>query len=215
MTSCHCSASDKEFDRRRARRDARRFRRRGPDPGTRQLLAAIREAPLPSDPTLLDIGGGVGTIHHALLDQGFSHATHVDASTAYLAVADQEVRRVNHGGRVTFRHADLREVAASVHDADVVTLDRVVCCDPDYNHLLGAAATHARHLLGFTFPRSRWYIRAFVAMSNAWRRVQGAAFRAYVHPPDAMAAVLEKHGLRRRWSGGTWIWAVEVFERAA
>ena len=215
MTSCHCCASDKEFDRRRARRDARRFRRRGPDRGTQQLLTAIREASLPPNPTLLDIGGGVGTIHHALLDRGFGEATHIDASAAYLAVADEEAQRLGHAGRVAFQYADFREVAASLAVADVVTLDRVVCCDPDYRSLLVAAADHARHLLGFTFPRSRWYNRAFVGMANAWRRLQGAAFRAYVHPPEAMTAVLEKHGLRRRWRGGTWIWAVEVFERVA
>jgi hypothetical protein len=86
MTSCHCCASDKEFDRRRARRDVRRFRRRGPDPGTQQLLAAIRDASLPSHPTLIDIGDGVGTIHHALLERGFGRAIHVDASAAYLAM---------------------------------------------------------------------------------------------------------------------------------
>lgn len=116
---------------------------------------------------------------------------------------------------MSFQHGDFREVAAAVPIADVVTLDRVVCCDPDYSGLLAMAADHARNLLGFTFPRPRWYTRAFVAAANAWRSVQGAAFRAYVHSPAAMTAVLEKHGLRRRWAGGTWIWAVEVFERTA
>ena len=214
MTYCHCCATDKEFDRRRARRDARRFRRRGPDAGTRQLLTAIGDASLPPRPTLLDIGGGVGTISRALLDRGFSQATHVDASAAYLAVADEEAQRLGHARRVTFRHADFRDVADTVPVADVVTLDRVVCCDPDYDSLLAAAADHARHLLGVTFPRLRWYTRAFVAVANVWRRIRNETFRAYVHRPAAMAAVLEQHGLRRRWSGGTLIWAVEMYERA-
>jgi magnesium-protoporphyrin O-methyltransferase len=177
------------------------------------LLAAIAEVALPAKPTLLDIGGGIGTIHHVLLDRGFSHATHVDASAAYIAVANEEANRLGHAQRVTFEHADFREAAASVPRVDVVTLDRVVCCDPDYGSLLGAAADHAGRVLAFTYPRARWYNRAFVAMANAWRRVQGAAFRAYVHSPGSMTAVLKKHGLRRRWTGGTWIWKVEVFER--
>lgn len=215
MSSCHCWATDKEFDRRRAQRDARRFRRIGAEPGTRQLLTAIRNAALPPHPTLLDIGGGVGTIHHELLDRGFGRATHVDASVAYLAVAAEEAERRGHADRVTFHHADFRELAATLPVVDVVTLDRVVCCDPDYASLLAAAADHARNLLGFTFPRQRWYTRAFVATANAWRRVQGAAFRAHVHSPAAMTAVLEKRGLRRRWAGGTSIWEVQVFERTA
>jgi magnesium-protoporphyrin O-methyltransferase len=192
-----------------------RLRRRGPDPGTRRLLGAIRAATLPPDPTLLDIGGGVGAIHHLLLDQGFRRATHVDTSTAYLAVAAEEAQRLGHADRVSFRHADFRDVVAELPPADVVTLDRVVCCDADYAGLLEAAADRTRLILGFTFPRARWYTRGFVAVANAWRRIRGATFRAHVHPPAAMMAVLEKHGLRRSWSGGNWIWAVEVFERTA
>lgn len=193
----------------------RRLRRRGPDSGTRQLLSAIRGVTLPPGPTLLDIGGGVGTIHHSLLDQGFRQATHVDASTAYLVVAAEEARRLGHADRVIFKHADFRTVAAELPAADVVTLDRVVCCDPDYGSLLAAAADHTRRFLAFTFPRSRWYTRTFAGAANAWRRVRGAVFRSYIHSPAAMTAILEKHGLHRCWTGGTWIWAVEVFGRAA
>jgi magnesium-protoporphyrin O-methyltransferase len=97
----------------------------------------------------------------------------------------------------------------------VVTLDRVVCCDPDFDGLLGAAADHARHLLALSFPQQRWSTHLFVGGNNAWRRVRRRSFRAYIHSPDAMTRVLERRGLRRCWSGGTWIWRVELFERAA
>ena len=150
-----------------------------------------------------------------LLDRGFGHATQVDASQAYLAVATAEAERRGHGGRVTVTYGDFHAVAPATPMADVVTLDRVVCCDPDYSGLLGAAADHARHLLAFTFPRARWYTRAVVAIQNAWRALVGDPFRAYVHPPGAMAAVLESRGMRRRWAGGTWVWQAELFERGA
>jgi len=203
------------FDRRIANRDLRRLQRRGPDPATRQLIAAVRESPLPPHPTLLDIGGGVGTIHHVLLERGFAQATHIDASQAYLAVATAEAARLGHADRVTFAHGDFRVIAPSVAPADVVTLDRVVCCDPDYAALLGAAADHAQRLLAFTYPHPRWYTRAFVATMNAGRRLRGNPFRAYVHPPAGMIAVLESRGLRRRWAGGSWLWRAELYERAA
>jgi O-methyltransferase len=215
VTSCHCCTTDQKFDARVAERDLRRFHRRGPDPATRQLLAAVRAAPLSPLPTLLDIGGGVGAIHHTLLAQSFSRATQVDASTAYLAVAAAEAGRRGQADRVTFLHGDFRVLAPNLPPADVVTLDRVVCCDPDYAGLLGAAAAHARRLLAYTYPRPRWYTRVPIAVGNAWRRLRGQSFRVYVHPPAAMAAVLAQHRLRCRWSGGTWIWAAAVFERVA
>ena len=213
MTTCQCCAADREFDPAIARRELRRFQRKGPSLATGQLLEAVRGGSLPREPSVLDVGGGIGAIHHVLLDRGFARATHVDASQAYLAVARDEAERRGHKGRVTFAHGDFRDLAATTPAADVVTLDRVVCCDPDFAGLLNAAADHARHLLGFTYPRDAWFTHAFVAVINAWRRFRGEAFRAYIHPPEAMDAVLQARGLRRRWAGGTRIWRVEVFER--
>lgn len=213
MATCHCCAADQQFDQRLAEGDLRRFRKRGPDPATKQLLAAIEKQPLPPQPTLLDVGGGIGAIHHILLDRGFAQATEIDASQAYLAVAAAEAERRGHRGRVSLLHADFHEAAATTAVADVVTLDRVVCCDPDYAGLLAAAADHARRLLALTYPHDRWYTRLFVVVMNAWRRLRADPFRAYIHSPAAMIGVLEAHGLRRRWAGATLVWQAELFER--
>jgi magnesium-protoporphyrin O-methyltransferase len=213
MDCCRESANEEFFDARTARRELKRYRKRGPGRWTRTLLAAIEGASLPAGSTLLDIGGGVGTIHHRLLEHGFAHATQVDASTAYLAAAGEEASRLGHAGRVTFRHGDFHTLASELPLADVVTLDRVVCCDPDYESMLGQAAAHTRRLVAFTYPRPRWIVRVVIAGGNAVGRMLGRTFRAYVHPPTAMAAVLERNGLRRRFAGGTFLWAAEVFER--
>ena len=201
------------FDAAIARRDLKRFHRRGADAPTRQLIAAVRSASLPKQPTLLDVGGGVGTIHHILLDHGFVRATHVDGSPDYLAAAAGEAERLGHKERVQFTHADFPSVAATIAPVDVVTLNRVVCCDPDYERMLRAAAGCARHLVAFSYPRPRPLVRLVVSLGNWFQRVRGKDFRSFLHPPAAMAAVLEALGLRRRWSGGTWVWAIEVFER--
>ena len=215
MTCSHCVVTDRQFDAAIARADLKRFRRRGPDAATRKLLAAVQAAELPAEATLLDIGGCIGAIHHRLLDQGFARAVHVDASTAYIAAAKGEAERLGHGERVTFRHADFRAVAEEIAMADVVTLDRVVCCDPDYGGLLRAAADHARRLLSFTYPRRNWLSRAIAEVGNRWRALWGDPFRSYIHSPTAMAAVVERAGLQRRWEGGMIVWAVVVFERSA
>ena len=213
MTGCHCQAADRQFGDRIARRDLRRFARRGPDAPTRDLVAAIRATPLPPRASLLDVGGGIGAIQHLLLEQGFGHAVQVDASKAYLAVAAAEAERRGHRSQVEFVHADFKVAAADLAAADVVTLDRVVCCDPGYPALLGAAAGHAKRIVAFSYPRPGWITRAFVAAVNAVNLLLGRAFRAYVHPPAAMFAVLEGAGLRQRWAGGGRIWAVALFER--
>ena len=213
MTSCHCQVVDKQFDTRVARRDLLRFLRRGPEPSTRHMLAAILARPLPPGPTLLDVGGGVGVLHHILLDRGFAGALQIDISDAYLATAAEEAARRGHSDRVAFQRGDLSSLAPGLPRADVVTLDRVVCCDPDFTRLLAAAADRARCAVTFSYPRPRWLVRAFVATANGARRLVRRAFRAYVHSPADMAAVLERSGFRREWAGGSWVWAVELFER--
>ncbi len=66
MPSCQCCGIEDQFDRARAEHDLRRYRRRGPLPTTRRLLQALGTRPR-TGATVLDIGGGVGVIHHELL----------------------------------------------------------------------------------------------------------------------------------------------------
>jgi hypothetical protein len=214
MSCCQSCTASKVFDRRVAERDLRRYRRRGPDAATRVLIAALQARSLPPAPTLMDVGGGVGTIHHVLLDQGFSHATHFDASDAYLAVAVAEAERLGHAARVDFQSGDFSG-AGSLPTVDVVTLHRVICCDRNGPDLLGIAAEHARHLVVFSYPRPRWITRAFVACFNAVKRLARDPFRVYLHDRAAMVAALERQQMRPVWSGGTFAWRMEIFERAA
>ena len=213
MPSCQCCGIEDQFDRERAERDLRHYHRRGPLQTTRRLLRALSERHRPGL-TVLDIGGGVGVIHHELLRRGFAGATHVDRSQAFIDVARREAASVGHAGRVEFVHGDFRGVATSLATADVVTLDRVVCCDPDFASLLPLAADRARHTLGLSFPVDRWYVRWFVSVSNAWRWVRGSDFRVYVHSPAAMDALLRHLGLHRTHSEATIVWSIEVWVRA-
>lgn len=213
MSCLECRDLDEQFDPAIARRELSRYRKRGAEPATRLLIRAIEDSKIAAGATLLDVGGGVGAIQHELLDRGFSSALQVDASSAYLKASADEADRVGHTARAAFRHANFREIASELPEFDVVTLDRVVCCDPDYATMLDGAASRARRLVALTYPRDHWPVRLVVAAANALRRLTGRSFRAYVHKPAEMAAVLEGNGLKRRWNGGTIVWAAEVFER--
>lgn len=213
MPSYQCCAINDQFDRARAEQDLRHYHRRGPQPTTRLLLAALRDQPR-GGATILDIGGGIGVIHHELLKRGFGAAIHVDRSQAFIDIARQEAARIGHEPRVTFVHGDFRSVATTLEPADVVTLDRVVCCDPDFATLLPLAVGRSRHVLALSFPRDRWFVRLFVSLSNVWRRLRGSDFREFVHSPEAMGALLQTLGLRRTRTDALLVWAIEVWERA-
>jgi len=104
-------------------------------------------------------------------------------------------------------------IAGTLPDADVVTLDRVVCCYPDAKALLGVAAARTRQVLAFTYPRDRWYVRTMFALGNFWLRLTGKKFRAFVHAPDGMRAVLEAAGLVRATRRETLVWTLDLYRR--
>src|SRR5215510_6409672 len=120
-----CEMENNTFGEDEAKANLKDYRRRGPAKQTKFILEAIRSLRL-KDAALLDIGGGIGVIHHELLEDVAREATHVDASSAYLKVATEEAKRKGHADRIKFIHADFTDVASDLPPADIVTLDRVV-----------------------------------------------------------------------------------------
>jgi 2-polyprenyl-3-methyl-5-hydroxy-6-metoxy-1,4-benzoquinol methylase len=205
-------APEAQFDRKVAERDLRRYRRRGADATTRLMLAELRRWPLEGR-RLLDVGGGIGVISRELADTGVASATIVEASPAYLEVARREAGS-QFGSRPTqFILGDFAVIAGTLPEADVVTLDRVVCCYPDAEALLQQAAGRARQLLAFSYPRDRWYVRTLIVLENFWRRLTGKEFRAFVHGPERMRAVLEAAGLVRATRRETLVWTLDFYRR--
>jgi magnesium-protoporphyrin O-methyltransferase len=102
-----------------------------------------------------------------------------------------------------------------VPDADIVTLDRVICCYPDMPALVGAAADRARRLIGAVYPPDTWWTRIGVRAVNALMRLRRSEFRVYMHSPSDIDDVLQRRGFdcvtRRR----TMLWQIAIYERPA
>jgi magnesium-protoporphyrin O-methyltransferase len=214
MTCCHCEATEHQFNDAAARRDIRRYRRKGPDSTTQEILEAVR-GPHLKGASLLDVGGGIGVIVHELMSEGIESATLVEAASAYIRAAEDEASQRQHPGRLSVAHGDFVELAAKLHSADVVTLDRVVCCYPDFEHLLEAAAAKTEHMLGLSYPRGRWHVKVVVAIQNAFRRLTGNPFRTFVHSTRRMHELLSTAGLERCHERSTMVWQVAVYRAPA
>lgn len=213
MNCClDCEDTRRVFGPDRAEADLRRYRRKGPDPSTRLMLEELRRMPLEGT-TLLDVGGGIGVLGLELLAAGTRRVVQVEASNAYLEVSQRQFKERGWGDRILAVSGDFAALGEGTDVADLVTLDRVVCCYPNYEALLGRACDHARKVLALSFPRNRWYVRATITLENLWRRLTGSSFRAFVHSPRRLAAVMERSGLRRVAQRGTAVWVVEVYRR--
>ena len=163
--------------------------------------------------SLLDIGGGIGALSFELLAAGFARATLVDAAGEFLTVAGREAERRGESGRLAVREGDFVGVGGSIPHADVVAMDRVVCCYPDYRELLESALEHAVRLFAISYPRDRWFVKGVVGLENGLRTLRQSAFRVFVHPAAAMKGLAEEHGFHCVRQGGTIAWAVELYAR--
>lgn len=211
---CNRDAYDETFGDRFARRVARRYRKHGLD-RTRTRVVDFLSAHGLEGATVLEIGGGVGEVHLELLRRGARVATNLEISTSYEEEAARFLAGSGFEGRVTRRFLDIATAPDEVEPADVVVLHRVVCCYPDYERLLAAAASHARHLLVFSHPPRTLVTRLSFGFDNLLRRLRHNDFRAFVHPPEAMVAVVEAQGMAVRYRHRGLAWTVMGFDRAA
>ena len=163
--------------------------------------------------TVLDIGAGVGAVHLELLEAGSGPAVDVDGSPAYVAVAREEAARQGVGDRVAYETGDFVELADSIGPADLVALDRVVCCYPDMRALVSLSAARARRRYGLVYPRDTWWLRMGGGLANGLLRLFRRRLRMWIHRTVEVEAVIAEAGLRPSYRRNGILWQVVVFER--
>jgi len=198
------------FTERVARRDAARYRRRGLGKVSRRLF----ELADGKGRDVLEVGGGVGALQIELLRSGVERAVNVELSPAYEDAAADLLREAGLASRVERRLLDFGRDASEVPAADVVLMNRVVCCYPDMPSLVDAAAEHARRLLVLSYPPDTWLFRLATRMINAWCRASRKEFRFFVHPPAAMFRVAAERGLELAARERRSMWELAALERA-
>jgi hypothetical protein len=214
VTCCDPHGCDEFFSARFAQRVAKRYRKRGLDKTARRMVAFVEKAGVEGS-TVLEVGGGVGEVHLELLKRGASRAVNLELVPAYDGEALRLLREAGLDGRVDRRLHDIAADPEDVEGADIVVLHRVVCCYPDYERLLGAAAAHAQRVLVFSHPRRNPVSRLLLAAQNAWFRVRGKEFRTFAHPPSAMLDVCRAAGLGSQLTHSGMVWQVQGLSRAA
>lgn len=210
-----CCATDLElgFDERVAARDLAAYRRDGLPADQRRLLAALVADGLGGH-SVLDIGGGIGAIHHDLLRAGARSVTDVDGSTAYLRAAQEEARQQGDLARIDYRHGDFVQLAEEIEPVDVVILVRVLCCYPDMPALVRASARRARRSYGVVYPRSTWWMRAAARASEGLRPVTGPiAGPGYVHSERDVDAAVRGEGFAPADIDSTWYWRIAFYRK--
>jgi 2-polyprenyl-3-methyl-5-hydroxy-6-metoxy-1,4-benzoquinol methylase len=209
---CNARGCDRFFGPRFARRLAKRYRKRGLDKTATRMVAFLDERGIVGA-SVLEVGGGIGEIQIELLKRGAAHAVNLELSPAYDDEASALLRENGLEDKVERRLIDIAAEPGEVEPADVVVLNRVVCCYPDYERLLTAAAGHARRLVVFSYPPRNVVSRLVVGTENVVFRLLRKEYRAFAHPTSAMIGVLGEHGLHPTFAHRGLAWQVTGLER--
>ena len=214
MSCSQCIGIENAFDGKHTAGELKRYLRSGPRATTRALVDQITALGVDGR-TVLDIGGGIGAVHFALLSAGARTATDVDASSEFLRAAQEQAKRRGLGDRVTHRHGNFVDLAPDIPAADIVTLDRVICCYDDARALLEASAHRAKSVLGLVYPCDTRLSRFLNSILNLMQVVQGKDFRTFVHSQEQIDSILQSKGFENRSRVKRGFWQVSVYSRRA
>ena len=197
-----------------ARSEARRYRRKGLDATSRRIVEFLKGQGVEGR-SVLEVGGGIGAIQIELLKAGASGAVSIELTPTYERVANELLSEAGLSDRVERKVMDFAQAASRVESADVVIMNRVICCYPDMPRLAGAAADHARELLVMSYPRRSWWMRLGLGIANMMLLVMRREFHIFLHPPGRIIATSEQHGLQPVLSERGFIWSVAALRRTA
>lgn len=196
-----------------ARKNLKRYRKKGLGAIERQIVASLSTEDV-AGARVVEIGGGIGAIQVELLGRGAHEGEIVELVPAYEPYALELAREKGLDARSRFRVADVLAQPDAIPPADVVVLNRVVCCSPDGVQLAETAAGLATRVLILSFPRDRFLARAFARIVNGLQRLTRRSFRVFLHPKPSLFAAAQAQDLRLAETGRTLVWEFAAFRRA-
>jgi magnesium-protoporphyrin O-methyltransferase len=194
-------------------RDLNRFRKKGPSKSTKILIDTIVRSQNRDlkNKSLLDIGSGIAAIGLTLNEKGSVRVINVDVSKEYLNKAEDEVTIQGFKDRFEFINGDFLDIAEDLPRADIVTLDKSICCYRDFKNLVQTSIIKSKNIFGIVIPRDTWWVILINNLGNFIRIITGNKFRTFVHPVDQIIEITKKYGFTNKYSQTAWEWLILVF----
>lgn len=206
----HCCAADIIFDSKSANKQYNRYLKKGPTRVTARIIEQLSSVNKEGK-NLLDIGGGIGALQWSFLECGGSTTLGVDASQSYLEKAKEHALQSGWQDSTQFIKGDFSEVDVSKFKPDIITLDKVICCYPDYKQILGKVCGMARQYISLSYPLDGFISKVIEKVGALFIKLKTKDFRPYVHNVSDVRTFIHAEGFERISHNLVFPWNVETY----
>ena len=212
MTCKHCCGADQLFDLKGAKKELKKYRKKGPGKTTKKLIELLFKGGV-VDQSLIDIGGGIGAIQWAFIENGGKNTIGVDASSGYLSLARAIAEEKGCVEKVDLLQGDFVDLTENISESDFIALDKVICCYPDYKSLLAESLKKCKRSIGLTYPFGGIISKTITSLSGLYFYFKRNPFRTFVHDPREVQQFIIDHGFDITENTTSFPWHVQVYRR--
>lgn len=210
----HCCGADLFFNAKTAAKEYNKYLKKGPGKATAKINQQLAGLNL-ENKSLIDVGGGIGAIQWWFLEQGGQQTTDIDASSGYLKKAEDHALNNGWRNKTSFIEGDCTEKYNEVDDAHFITLDKVVCCYPNYEEILAITCNKAKEAVTLSYPMDGIIAQTLRSLGVLFFMLKKNPYRPYVHPVKEIRAVFANNGYERVAHDVSFPWHIETYKKVA
>lgn len=180
----------------------------------RELIRGLEDMGIQGK-TVLEVGSGPGDLTRKLIRLGAARAVGIDLAEQWLEEARKRASAEGISEQVEYRVGNGARDSLEMYD--IVVLDKVICCYPNWVELVDNTSSAAQGTYGFVIPRSDGFssfiVRAFIAIDRFMLKLKKCGFTAFVHDYSKIHSRLLNHGFKRTHLSRGPIWVTAVYVR--
>lgn len=213
MTSDFCNRANDLSYIKSANKKVKQYKKKEASKSTKKLLYLMAKYNY-SGKSLLDIGGDAEAIQQEFHQYGGAVTTVVGASKGYLQ-APAEFAKTKKQSNINFISGDFVEVQNEISEHEFLTLNKVICCYPDYKKLLLGALEKTTEVIAISIPIGGIIFKILSKIANLYFLISKSSVRNYIHDPKQVHAFITDHGFELSEKALSFPWIIRVYERAS
>ncbi len=210
----HCCGADLFFNKKTAAKEYRQYQKKGPSKATAKIIQQLENQSVEGK-SLVDVGGGIGALQWWFLQKGGKQTTDIDASSGYLEQVQNHAKENGWQDKTHFVLGDCTDVYKEIDDPHFITLDKVVCCYPNYKEILESTCEKSTGHISLSYPMDGMISQAIRGLAVLFFMLKRNPYRPYVHSVKEIRNVFAQKDYQRIAHDFVFPWHVETYVRSA